>query len=546
MLEKKAAASIAAQLEQNATDYIAECKTITATVCPGRGFYRGDKRNAYYKNFAKTLTNVADRSLFVLVSGLMAGLTSKSKQWFRLVSFDDDVSKKYNVQKFLNKLEKQIRLICDKSNIYEVLPLLYKESIAFGTSAAMMNDDYEDVIRLASFTAGQFFIDVDDRGVVNIFYRPFDLTVQGFINYFGFDNCPDKIKTDYQNNRLTTTYTVNQLIALNPKFVKGIDPDNNKFLSYYWMDGTNEEKEFIKVGGFDEFPMLIHRLETRTTHDAYGIGIGSTISSKIKETFKKIREKLKAIELAVRPPFTYTADIKNEINLMPGMGTKVPTGKETGIKTIYQVALDIEHLRKDIEDDKKEIASAFFADLFLMFQAGGNTATETNERVTERLGVLGTLTERFENELLEPLIKGIIAKIFKAGIISETEIPEELRGREIKIEYIGILSQAAKQIGLSNLRNAIALMKELTAVAENVTDNFDADNALRAACIDLGLDPTMLTAPEIMAERRKIKAQQEERRAQQEAMLAASRSAKDLGSAKITPETLLGGMKNNG
>lgn len=211
------------QLEMNSADYIAECKNISTFVCPGRGFYKGDKRNSYYRNFAKILTNVAERSMFILVSGLMAGLTSKSKQWFRITTFDDELSKKHHIQIFLKKLEKQVNLILDKSNAYEALPLLYEESIAFGASAAMMADDFEDVIRLHTFTAGQFYIDVDDRGVVNTFARPFELTVQGFINHFGYDNVPDKIKTEYDAGHLTTTFSLNQLIVLNPKFVKGID-----------------------------------------------------------------------------------------------------------------------------------------------------------------------------------------------------------------------------------------------------------------------------------------------------------------------------------
>ena len=158
--------------------------------------------------------------MYVLVSGIMSGLTSKSKKWLHLQNFDSDLDNNYQVRLFLEKLENIIYRIFDKSNVYEALPLLYEESCAFGTSCALVEDDNDNIVNILTFTVGQYYIDVDSKGKADTFVRQFNMNVKNIVEKFGYNNCPDNIKTAYDDKRFDNEFLVNHLIYKNEKFLK--------------------------------------------------------------------------------------------------------------------------------------------------------------------------------------------------------------------------------------------------------------------------------------------------------------------------------------
>lgn len=539
MLTKQQAQNVVSSLKEQANDYFAECKEVSKYVAVSRGFFEGDKKNSYYKAFSRIFTNVAIQAMYILVSGIMSGLTSKSKKWLHLQISDSDLDSNYEVRLFLEKLEKIIYRIFDKSNVYEALPLLYEESCAFGTSCALVEDDNENVVNLLTFTAGQFYIDVDDKGKADTFARQFTMTVKNIVEKFGYNNCPDNIKTSYDQAKYNDEYTINHLICPNTKFAKGIDPDNKAYLSYYWID-SDKEGDFVHVGGYSSFPMLVHRLKKRTTQDSYGIGLGSTVVPMMKEQFKKIREKLKAIEKIVNPPILATTDIKTGINLLPGGITRVPAGSDTSVRTAYNVSIDLNHLVQDIDLTKREIYSAFFADLFSLFQTPNVTATEAQIKDNEKLAILGTFIEGFENEMLVPLIQKVIEKIFEQGVITREEIPDVLLGEELKIEFLGTLAQAQKQIGMGNLVNALSILSSVAQYKPTITDNLDEDELIRQMLVDYGIDTKILKDPKIVEQIRQQRQQQQEQLQQQQSLMNMAKVGKDMGQSKVEDNNLLG------
>ena len=104
MLSRQEAQNVVSMLKQQADDYFAECREISKYVAVSRGFFEGDKKNSYYKAFSKILTNTAIQAMYVLVSGIMSGLTSKSKKWLHLQNFDSNLDNNYQVRLLLSKI----------------------------------------------------------------------------------------------------------------------------------------------------------------------------------------------------------------------------------------------------------------------------------------------------------------------------------------------------------------------------------------------------------------------------------------------------------
>jgi hypothetical protein len=83
----------------------------------------------------------------VLASGMMAGITSPARPWFRLTLADRDLAESSAVRLWLDEVMKRIRRVIARSNIYNALPVLYLELGVFGTAAMLLMEDYEDVVR---------------------------------------------------------------------------------------------------------------------------------------------------------------------------------------------------------------------------------------------------------------------------------------------------------------------------------------------------------------------------------------------------------------
>lgn len=519
--------------------YLDECRSITQNIVPSRGEYDNQKPNEMYANYKRMLTNAADRALSILVQGIMSGLTSKSKAWFRLTVNDFNVENDYEVQTWLYRTQQRVYRVFAKSNLYGALKILYKEIASFGTACALIEYDFKNVIHVTAMTVGQYALAVNDKGEVDTFVRKFQLSIKQIVEKFGYNNVGKEIQDAYNRNRLNEYRVISHLIQPNYERVYGLhDAKNKPFISVYFTD-DNISKDFLRVSGYDEFPVLAPRWEVRTTQDSYGTGPGWSVVATVQETYSKIREKLKGIQKKINPPVQITYDVKDAINLLPGGSTRVPANKDSGIRTAYNVDIDINQVRQDIIDSKEEIYSAFYADIF--FLSGVNdrdrTATESSIRYEEKLSMLGNVIEQLENELLQPLIDRTLSIMMRVGLV-ETP-PQVLQGKEIDYDYIGILAQAQKQLGLNSINTGIGAIQMLQAIKPDVIDNFDVDAALREIFDVAGINPNLLRSNATVEEIREARAKAEAARVQQEQALQAAQTAKTLSDTKLDDDNVL-------
>ncbi|HMJ02424.1 MAG TPA: portal protein, partial [Conexibacter sp.] len=157
----------------------------------------------------------------------------------------------------------------------------------------------------------------------------------------------------------------------------------------------------------------------------------------------------------VDPPLVGPVALRaSKTSLLPGDVTYVDTREGmAGLKSIHDVVLNLEHLRADIGEVQYRIQRAFYEDLFLMLARSDDvrgsqpvTAREVDERHEEKLLALGPVLERTNDELLDPLVDRVFAKMVQAGLIPEP--PEELLGVNLKVEYISVMAQAQKLVGV--------------------------------------------------------------------------------------------------
>lgn len=511
---------------------------------PTRGFFSGMTPNNGKKiDHRLLLDSHARRAVRTLASGMVSGLTSPSRPWFAIGVPDQELKDNDEVREWCDIVENILFDIFSRSNIYGALHSMYEEIGTFGTASLMLMEDFEQVIRARSFTAGEYFLACDAKGRVRTFAREFFMTVSQVIEEFGEENVSASVKAAYQNKQTEMWVKINMLIEPNTEREPGYqDFKHMPFRCLYWQEG--ETFTLLRQDGFEEFPVLAPRWDTTTTADAYGRGPGWDALGDVKMLQKEQRMKLEGIDKRNNPPTQQDSSVEGDAQTMPGGVTRYNgiMGPNAGVRPAYQIDPAVRELREDINDCKQAISAAFYADLFLMFinDTGGKmTATEVAERQSEKLQVLGPVLERLENELLSPLIERTFAIANRMGLIPPA--PKVMQGSDLKIRYISILAQAQKMVGATAMSQVLGFVGNLSQLDPETADIIDTDETGRIYADNLATPAKMMRSRDKVEARRQARAQAAQQAQQAQVALAAAKAGRDMaGAAKDLGMTQVG------
>lgn len=543
-------------LDLERQSWISHYQEISQYITPRTGRFLVTDRNKGNKKHNSIYDNTGTRALRVLSAGMMAGMTSPARPWFKLGTTDADLMKSSNVKVWLAKVEGIMRDIFARGNTYRALHAGYEELGAFGTAATVVVPDFQDVIRHYPLTAGQYAIALDDREEVNTLYREFEITVGQIVGQFvaqpggamDWSNVSSLIKN------LWDAGTYDAWIPVLHAIEKNVDRDpqyrNNKnmpFTSCYIESGSNEQGKFLRESGFKNFPALTPRWMV-SGGDIYGTtcpGIESL--GDVKQLQHQQFRKGQALDYMVKPPLQMPPGMKaQDIDTLPGgVSYSDSTSTGGGIKTAFEVRLDMEHLLEDIRDVRTRIKGAFFEDLFLMLAQdtqGEMTAREVAERHEEKMLMLGPVLERLQNENLKPLIDLTFDRIIETGLAPP--IPDELQEQDLDIEFVGVLAQAQRAVGTSSVDRLLGTVAAVAQFKPEIVDKIDTDEMIERYADMLGVDPNIIVAGDKVALIRKDRAEQQAAAQKAETIPAAASAAKDLSQADTSGKNALTDLMN--
>lgn len=457
---------------------------------------RGEKRNQLI------VDSTASFAARTLSSGMMSGITSPARPWFRLTTPNPDMAEFGPVKEWLHYVSERMTTIYLRSNVYNILPTLYKSLGVFGTPAMGVFEDLDTTIHCHSFPVGSFMIGTSDKGRVVVFCREFTRTVRQIVETFGrtreksgspdWSNISKHVKSCYDNGEYETKIDVVHLIAPNELFDETSPlAAHKRFASCYYEQGTLpgapmttsasfDTNTILSESGFDLFPILAPRWEVNG-EDIYATDCpGMMALGDIKALQTMQRRKAQGLEKMINPPLKGPASLVNKnVSLLPGAVSYLDVSQGgQSLEPIHQVNLQIDHLRLDILDHQQRIKKAFFEDLFLMLAETDRreiTAREIDERREEKFLVIGPVLEQLNQDLLGPLIDITFQMMQRQGLIPEP--PEELAGQNLKVEYISVMAQAQKLIGLGGLERFTSYITSVAAIEPRVLDKYDSDQA---------------------------------------------------------------------
>jgi hypothetical protein len=501
-------------------------------------FYKSD-RNRGTKKHNAIFDNTASRALRVLSAGMMSGMTSPARPWFRLALPDEDLMDYGPVKEWLSDVQRRMLNVFARSNTYLTLHTIYEELGCFGTSSAIFQEDYDRLIHHYQSPVGEFALAADYRGRVNTIYREFEKTVGELVNEFGLDACSRTVQSLHNSGNLEAwvpvVHAIEPRVDRDPRFR---DAKNKAFKSCYFEPGREDGDKMLRESGYDRFPALCPRWH-KMGGDIYGSSPGMEALGDIKQLQHEQLRKANGIDYMTKPPLQVPAGMKGrDIDYLPGGVTYVDQpGTQNAVSTLFNVSLNLEHLLIDIQDVRERIRSAFYADLFLMLATSDNTrmtATEVAERHEEKLLMLGPVLERLHNELLSPLIDETFDRMLLAGMLPPA--PEELQGVEIDVEFISMLAQAQRAVGVNSVDRYVGSLGVIAQMKPDVLDKFDSDKWADAYADMLGVDPDLIVSSEDVAIVRQQRAQAQQRAAQLESVERQAAAAQKLGTVKTNEQ----------
>ena len=500
------------------------------------------------------LDNTATRAARNCSAGMMAGITSPSRPWFRLTSPDKTIADDPDVKLWLEEVQSRMLRVMATSNYYVAKHTQYFDLVVFGTAPMLIYEDKETVIRCYNPCAGEYYVASGPKLSINTFAREFPFTVAQCVEEYGLENCSQTVKSGWTTRgaMLDQEVTIRHLIEPNPEFVEGSNTVGDsglmrsfKFREVYYERNAQAGK-YLRIQGFFVQPFSCPRWDV-ASNDSYGRSPGMDALGDVKQLQLEQKRKAQAIDKFVNPPMVADVSMKNEpASLLPGGVTYTTQIGQAGFKPVYHVMPQLQYMLEDIQDVQGRIRDTFYNDLFLMISQfdpkSGITATEIDARREEKLIMLEPVLERNEIEGLSPDILRIFNIMMRGGLLPPPP-PAIARTRRIKVEYISILAEAQRAVATTGIERLYVFAGNISAPklasgGPTALDNLDDDETMKQYSNLLSVNPKIMKDPRKVAE---LRAQRQEAQA---AAVAAQAGMAATQGAKTLSETDVGGGTN--
>lgn len=538
-----------ADLFQERESWLDQWRDINRHLMPRTGRFLVDdgKQNRGDKRHNDIYDNTATRAHSILAAGLMSGATSPARPWFRLATPDSELMDYEPVKLWLHRVSLIMREIFNKSNTYRALHQVYAEVSGYGTAGSFILPNFQTVIHHYPMTVGEYAISTNELGEVNTIVREINKTVAQLVSEYvrrpdgsmDWSVCSSRVKNMWDLHQLDKWVPIVHIIEpRTDRDVNAKDARNMPWASCHF-ESKGDENLLLRESGYKRFPVVAPRWEV-SGGDLYGNCPGMEALGDIKQLQHEQFRKAQGIDYQTKPPLQAPASLKEAgVNTLPGgVVFHDMTSNNAKVQPQWEARLDLQHLLLDIQDVRERIRQTFFADLFMMIaniERSNVTAREIAEKHEEKLLMLGPVLERLHNELLMPKIDITFERMLEAGIVPPP--PQELNGIELNVEFVSVLAQAQRAVGVQSVDRLIGTVASIAGAKQDaaIWDKLDTDQIVDAYADMLGTDPNLIVGDEKVAIIRQGRAQQ------QAAMQKAAMAQAGAETAKTMSETDTGG-----
>ena len=452
-----------------------ECAEIARLAAPARTRFMSSSTNQNGRRRGPTvLDSHGTRAFRTLTGGMTSGLSSSSRPWFALGTYDEDMMQGDEVKGWLQEVEKRMYAFLASSNFYGAVKTGYQEMGLFGTEACVMVEDEAQGIVCHALTFGEYWIACGKSMMPDTLYRRVPMTVKQAVDTFG-TAVSTNVRGMYDRSNYEALVECMHAIEPNNDRIPGrLDAAGKPYRSVWW-EADSTVRSTLRISGYEEQPFWAPRWDT-TGSDVWGSSPGQDALPDLRELQLQTKRKGEAVDWLIRPEKIVPTTVK--LRNQPGSVVSAANIDQNKVIVPYQVPYQVvEAILGDIDRCKMAIDQATYADLFNaitnMPGIQPRTVEEIASRNEEKLTQLGPVIERVNNEKLEVAIDRVFGIMSRGGLLPPA--PESLHGVDIKINFVSILTQMQRMVGIGQIERTAGFIGNLAGVFPEAVDKLNVD-----------------------------------------------------------------------
>ena len=503
----------------------ADAKSIAALAQPARSRWLASDTNKGRQSNRRLNNSHGIFAFRTLQGGMTSGLSSQSRPWFNLTTYDEGLAEDHQVREWLSEVERRMYGFLAATNFYGAVKTGYLEMGLFGTEACIMLDDDDEGAVCHQLTFGEYWLALGKDLKPDALYREAPMTVKNAVDLLGMTSLNPRIVSMYDRAQYEEVITFYHAIERNDAFEPGkLGWQGKPWRSVYWDPADGSKERFAQRQGYDEQPFWAPRWDT-TGADVWGQGPGHDALPDLRELQLQTKRKAEATDFLVHPEIVTPAKIK--LKRQPRSVVSAADVDISKVLVPYEIPYQaIPEIDKDVARREEAINRATFADLFMaitnMQGIQPRNIEEIASRNEEKLTQLGPVIERVNNEKLEVALDRTFGIMQRAGLLPPA--PEKLRNApDLKIEFVSILTQMQRMVGLGQIERTVGFIGNLAAVNNEALDKLNIDETVDEYALRAGTPAKLIRTNAEVEEIRAARAEQQN----MERLLAAAPAAKD-------------------
>jgi len=441
-------------------------------------------------------------------AGLSINLFPPGDKYYNVVMADPELNKKDIVKRKCGQITDISHQKRANSNFILQSNETLRSLITLGTGNIFSEWMPSIGLNYRDYDVGMYTFLENDRGLVDTMMIEFPYSAKQAFQRWG-KNAGETVLVKYNDSK-TSNDEFKFVWITRPRNLEkqtGNDMMSMPFESFFV---SRTDSVIVEEGGFPEFPFQVSRW-AKSSCEKWGRGVG-TVAIGIVNTLQTERQALTDCgNLHNNPPKEVLESFDGEVRIKSGDLNFV---QEMGsIAAIQQQALGNFAITKDVlEMDRQEVRKMFYNDAFNQLEqlkGDRRNELEIRSRLAEGLRKLVMPVGRIQSEWLTGMIKRDIGLLYRNGELGE--IPKEMQGKELKIEYIGRMAlelQAAQSMGWVRWVQEGA---DIEQVAPGTLDLVNIDSGYKRRGITLGVNVDDIATEEQVKEKREARALKEQK-----------------------------------
>ncbi len=502
-----------------------------------RTYTSGERKDIYIHD--QTATNALEQASSIIYSGL----TDPDSRWFNLRARNSKVMELDEVKRFFAEVHEELFFVFSSSELgfpsqnHEVI----KDTLGFGGGFLdILEAEDSNDINFRSRQPGEIWMEENNKGFVDTFYREFKLTARQALQQFGEDALGDKIKEMLKTKPHEKARFLNILMPRKDyeRMIGALDSSLGKF-EIISITISIEDKNTVEKAGYHELPRIASRW-TKRSGEVYPISPSWNILSTVKSVNAMEDVIIRTAQIASSPTLLVADDsVMLPLQHKPN-GIIMGGVSDDGRPLVQPLITGADHRLglEMLEKKRDEIKSAYFVDLFQQREGVQPlTATEVNDNRETRLRLLGPQIRRFMDEYLSKVITRVFGIRQRQGLLPE--IPKALLDRSgqlnFEIEYISPLAFTQKSSSLLSYNRFLSAVGPFLQAKPDILDNLDLDKIARDAAEKSGIPIDQVVPPENVSQMREIRMQETARQQSIVDAQVGAETAASLSKAGINP-----------